>query len=76
MGTIKELRARSGLSQAKFAELYHFKVDTLRKWEYRINKTPEHVLYMLSRLVDIDFPEESHILYTEEDRLRVTESTI
>jgi len=58
MRTIQELRARSNLSQAKFAEMYHIKLGTLQKWEQGFHKPSEYVLYSLSRLVNIDFPEE------------------
>lgn len=52
---IKEIRALTGLSQSKFAEMYHIPVRTLQSWEIERYAPPTHVLYMLERLVKEDF---------------------
>lgn len=49
--SIVELRKKTGLSQSKFAEKYHIKLNTLTQWEQGLRKAPEHVVYMLQRLV-------------------------
>lgn len=60
--SIKQLRARSGLSQAKFARLMRVEVTTLQNWEQgrrepagpakalltAIDRDPEHVLRALA----------------------------
>ena len=54
--TIKEIRALTGLSQSKFAEKYHIKIDTLQNWEQNRAKTPAYVLFLLERIVkEIDY---------------------
>ena len=54
--TIKEIRALTGLSQSKFAEKYHIKIDTLQNWEQNRPKTPAYVLFLLERIVkEIDY---------------------
>ena len=55
MKTIKELRKWTGLSLHKFAATYHLSEKTLERWEYGRTDTPEHILYMLNRLVEIDY---------------------
>ena len=49
--TIKELRASTGLSQAKFAEKYDIPVKTLQGWECGRNSPPRYVITMLEKLV-------------------------
>ena len=51
---IKALRAKTGLSQQKFAT--HFKISTINvsNWEQGVSKPPEYVMYMLERLIEID----------------------
>ncbi len=58
--TIKVMRKSTGLTQKDFAARYHIPVQTLKQWEsdpesssYR--KPPEYILYMLGRLVEIDY---------------------
>lgn len=52
--TVVELRKMTGLSQNKFAVKYHINVGTLRTWEQGLHECPEHVLYMLERVVRED----------------------
>ena len=51
--TIKEIRALTGLSQAKFAKKYNISVRTLQGWEAG-RTPPEHTITMLERLVKED----------------------
>lgn len=52
--TIKELRASTGLSQAKFAERYSIPVRTLQGWECGRRNPPAYALAMLEKLVKED----------------------
>lgn len=49
---IKELRARTGLSQSKFAEEYGIPLGTLRHWETGERTAPHYVMDLLKRAVD------------------------
>ena len=56
--TIKELRQLTGLSQSKFANKYHLNVHTLQEWERGRFDAPEHVLYLLERIIkELDYKE-------------------
>jgi|GEM_PF-142535 len=46
--SIRELRDSMGLSQSKFAKLYHIPLSTLQKWEQGGSKPPEYVIELLS----------------------------
>lgn len=50
-----EIRRRSGLSQAKFAEKYEIPKRTLENWEQGSRKCPEYVYNLLDRVVAEDF---------------------
>ena len=52
--TIKEIRAKSGLSQGRFCKKYGIPIGTLRHWEIEERKPPEYVLKLLNRCVDED----------------------
>lgn len=54
--SIKDLRHKTGLSQRKFADMYKFSVRQVQSWEQGQRETPECILYMLNRLLAIDFP--------------------
>jgi len=47
----KELRAKTGLSQSKFAKLFDIPVRTLQQWEQGISSPPEYVPKMIERLL-------------------------
>lgn len=51
---IKQLRARTGLSQQKFGMLFKISAINISNWEQGVTTPPEYVIYMLDRLVDID----------------------
>lgn len=56
--TIKEIRALSGLSQAKFAKKYEIPQRTLESWEMGDRNPPAYVLKMLERIVQEDIEED------------------
>lgn len=51
---VKELRARTGLSQQKFGMLFQIAAINISNWEQGVTKPPEYVIYMMERLVEID----------------------
>ena len=53
--SVKELRRITGLSQTKFAAKYHLGIQQLQTWEQGRQKTPDSYLYLLNRVVQIDF---------------------
>lgn len=52
--TIREMREAIGLSQSDFAAKFHIKVDTLRMWEYNINKPTSYTTYMIERILKLE----------------------
>ncbi len=54
MKTIKELRQKTGLSQSQFARKFHLSVRTLQQWEQNRRETPEYVIYMISRILELE----------------------
>lgn len=44
---IKELRAKTGLSQSKFAALVPMSVRTLQDWEQGNRKPPDYVISLI-----------------------------
>ena len=53
----KALRARTGLSQFKFASTYNIPIGTIRNWEQGLTASPDYVLDLLERAISQDFPE-------------------
>lgn len=53
--TVRNIRAKSGLSQSKFAQKYNIPTQSVQNWEQGHSKPPEYVVDMLARLVDIDY---------------------
>lgn len=51
---IRELRARTGLSQQRFGMLFRMAAINISNWEQGVTKPPEYVLYMLERLIELD----------------------
>ena len=47
MITIKELRASTGLSQAKFAKLLEIPTRTIEDWESGRHRPPEYVIKLI-----------------------------
>jgi len=57
---IKEIRAKTGLSQAEFSKKYNIPLDTLRGWESnpgstRYRQCPSYVISLLHRVVSSDY---------------------
>lgn len=52
--TIQELRHSLGMSQSKFADKFHLSVRTLQRWEQNQNPTPDYVLFMVSRIIELE----------------------
>ena len=51
---IKAIRAKTGLSQAKFAEAYHIPKRTLQDWESQRGNPPDYVIELLEFRVNSD----------------------
>ena len=49
---IKEMRAKTGLSQTKFASLFGIPVATLKDWEQGRRKPPEYVVTMVQTILE------------------------
>lgn len=52
--TILELRKLTGLSQSKFAKKFHISLRALQSWEQGWRNTPECVLYMVQRILELE----------------------
>lgn len=59
---IKELRARTKLSQEKFAEKFNIPVHTLRKWEQGASTCPQHMIELLK--IKITSEEPKHDMFS------------
>ena len=53
--TIKEIRKRTGLSQARFGEKYNIPKRTIEDWESEKRTPPKYVAALLERAVKEDF---------------------
>ncbi len=51
---IKAIRAKTGLSQAKFATVYHIPMRTLQDWERAVRTPPDYVIELLEFKVNAD----------------------
>lgn len=58
MSEVKELRAKTGLTQTKFGKLFHIPMRTIQNWENGTNKPPEWAIYLLEIAVNQYFEEE------------------
>ena len=52
--TILELRKQTGLSQSQFAKKFHIQLKTLQSWEQGWRNTPECILYMVQRILELE----------------------
>lgn len=52
--TIRELRAKTGLSQQKFADLFNMSSLNIFNWESGKSSPPDYVVYMMDRIVELD----------------------
>lgn len=51
---IRELRELTGLSQAKFGNMYDIPLRTLQHWEAGDRECPQYIIKLLSRAVHED----------------------
>ena len=66
MEKIKEIRQKTGKTQAEFAKTYGIRLNTLSAWESGENEPPKYVTSLLERFVDEDaeenFPKPPNVL--------------
>ena len=59
--TLKELRQRTGLSQARFAKKFFIPLSTYEHWEMNVRKPPIYVVKMIALILDYeDMLKENH----------------
>ena len=51
---ILELRKQTRLSQSQFAKEFHIQLKTLQSWEQGWRNTPECILYMIQRILELE----------------------
>lgn len=51
---ILELRKQTGLSQSQFAKKFHIQLKTLQSWEQGWRNTPDCILYMVQRILELE----------------------
>ena len=52
--TLKELRQRTGLSQARFAKKFFIPLSTYEHWEMNVRKPPIYVVKMIALILDYE----------------------
>lgn len=52
--TILELRKKTGLSQSQFAKRFHLNVRTVQTWEQGTRKTPDYVIWLITRVIKLE----------------------
>lgn len=52
--TIKEMRQKTGLSQARFAAYFNIPVVNIQHWEQGVRKPPEYVVTMIQRILQLE----------------------
>ncbi len=55
--TIKEIRKQTGLSQSQFAKKFHLTTRVIQSWEQGQRNTPESILYMIQRILELESKE-------------------
>ncbi len=50
---VKELRDRTGLSQAKFGEMFGIPAANIQKWEQQTATPPDYIIGMMERILDM-----------------------
>ena len=78
--TIKEIRNRTGMTQKAFAQKYQIPLQTLKQWECdpeckSFRQPPEYVVYILLRLVSVDFGMDNEPIDRADALLRAAEET-
>lgn len=61
---VKELRAKTGLSQSEFSKKFNINKGTLANWEQEIRKPPNYVIEMIETILNYE-----HVLNNIEVRL-------
>ena len=51
---LRELRRKTGLSQAKFAKKFGICLGTYEQWEIGLRKPPEYVVGMISLILEYE----------------------
>ena len=54
MNEIQKLRARTGLSQSKFAKKFEININTLQAWEINNSKPNKCIIHMITRILDLE----------------------
>lgn len=52
--TVKEMRAKTGLSQSKFATFLGIPVYNISNWEQGVHQPPEYVRGMIERILRLE----------------------
>ena len=52
--TILELRQKKELSQSQFAKRFHLNVRTVQTWEQGTRKTPDYVIWLIARVIELE----------------------
>lgn len=50
---IREMRAKTGLTQREFGDMFNIPVNNIQKWEQGINKPTEYTLKMMIRIMNM-----------------------
>ena len=51
---ITEIIKCTGLSQSEFAKKFHIQLKTLQSWEQGYRNTPEHILFMIQKILELE----------------------
>lgn len=54
MKSIKEIREQTGLSQSQFAKKFYLTTRVVQSWEQGQRNIPEHVLYIIQRILELE----------------------
>lgn len=54
LNRIKEIRAKTGLSQTKFGEKFHIAPANIQMWEQGVNNPTEYTMYMIERILELE----------------------
>lgn len=52
--SIIELRKSVGMSQSQFAKKFHIQLKTLQSWEQGYRNTPDHIVFMIQRILELE----------------------
>jgi putative transcriptional regulator len=52
--TIRELRAKTGLTQAEFAKKFKINLRTLQSYESGARNTPQEIIYMVEKIINLE----------------------